>query len=145
MKKSKRGRLKNFRSSWSHSSIRQMKEQKKDILISFLLRSGLAIVFFYAGISSFLNPTNWIGFVPNFLGAIISKEIFLMIFSIFEILLGIGLLFDYKTFTLSILSSITLFLILFGNIMNLEILFRDVAILFMALALVALSYRKKGK
>ena len=123
---------------------KKRKEQNKNILISFLLRSGLAIAFFYAGISSFLNPTNWIGFVPNFLGVIISKEIFLMVFSIFEILLGIGLLFDYKTFTLSILSSITLFLILFGNIMNLDILFRDIAILFMALALIALSYKKKG-
>jgi len=128
MKKSKRG-----------------KEQNKDILISFLLRSGLAIAFFYAGISSFLAPTNWIGFVPNFIGAIISKEIFLMIFSGYEILLGIGLLFDYKTFTLSILSSATLFLILFVNIMNLDILFRDVAILFMALALISLSYKSKKK
>ena len=128
MKKSKRG-----------------KEQNKDILISFLLRSGLAIAFFYAGISSFLAPTNWIGFVPNFIGAIISKEIFLMIFSGYEILLGIGLLFDYKTFTLSILSSVTLFLILFVNIMNLDILFRDVAILFMALALISLSYKSKKK
>ena len=122
---------------------KRRKEQNKNILISFLLRSGLAIVFFYAGISSFLNPTNWIGFVPNFIGAIISKEIFLMIFSGYQILVGIGLLFDYKTFALSILSSITLFLILFGNIMGLEILFRDIAILFMALALIALSYRRK--
>ena len=121
------------------------KEQNKDILISFLLRAGLAIAFFYAGISSFLNSTNWIGFVPNFIGAIISKEIFLIGFSAYQILLGIGLLSDYKTFALSILSSITFFLILFGNIMNLEILFRDIAILFMALALIALSYRKRGK
>ncbi len=119
--------------------LKNSKINRKELLISFLLRSGLAIAFFYAGISSFLNPTNWIGFVPNFIGAIIPKEVFLIIFSVYELLLGIGLLFDYKTFALSILSSVTLFLILFGNIMNLEILFRDIAILFMALALVALS------
>ena len=118
------------------------KIDKKNLLISFLLRSGLAIAFFYAGISSFLNPTSWIGFVPNFVGLIIPKEIFLIIFSGYQILLGIGLLFDYKTFALSILSSATLFLILFGNIMNLEILFRDIAILFMALALATLSRNK---
>ncbi len=128
-----------------NKKIKEIPEsQKKNILISFLLRSGLAIVFFYAGISSFLNPTNWIGFVPNFIGAIISKEMFLMIFSTYEILLGIGLLFDCKTFALSILSSVTLFLILFVNIMILELLFRDIAILFMALALVALSYKWKN-
>lgn len=118
------------------------KIDKKNILISFLLRSGLAIVFFYAGISSLLNPTNWIGFVPNFIELIIPKAIFLVVFSIYEILLSIGLLSDYKTFALSILSSATLFLILFGNIMALEILFRDIAILFMALALTALSKNK---
>src|SRR3989338_10754212 len=101
---------------------KRWKEQNKDILISFLLRAGLAIAFFYAGISSFLAPTNWIGFVPNFIGAIISKEIFLMSFSGYQILLGIGLLFDYKTFMLSILSSVTLFLIVSGNIMSLELL-----------------------
>ena len=121
------------------------KEQNKYILISFLLRVGLAITFFYAGISSFLSSTNWIGFVPNFIGLIISKEIFLMIFSGYQIILGIGLLFDYKNFALSILSSATLFLILFVNIINLEILFRDIAILFMALALISLSYKKIGK
>ncbi len=118
------------------------KINKRELLISFLLRAGLAIAFFYAGISSFLNSANWIGFIPNFISLIISKEIFLIIFSAYQILLGAGLLFDYKTFTLSILSSITLFLILFVNIMNLEILFRDIAILFMALALVALSKNK---
>lgn len=119
------------------------KINKKELLISFLLRSGLAIVFFYAGISSFLNSANWIGFVPNFVSLIISKEIFLIIFSAYQVLLGAGLLFDYKTFALSILSSATLFLILFVNIMNLEILFRDIAILFMALSLIALSSKNK--
>ncbi|MEK6844970.1 MAG: hypothetical protein AABX44_01815 [Nanoarchaeota archaeon] len=124
------------------NSPKKKTKNKRELLISFLLRAGLAIAFFYAGISSFLNPTSWIGFVPNFIGAIISKEIFLMIFSGYQILLGIGLLFDYKTFTLAILSSATLFSILFVNIINLEILFRDIAILFMALALAALSKEK---
>jgi len=130
---------------WKMKKSKRGKEQSKNILISFLLRAGLAIAFFYAGISSFLAPTNWIGFVPNFIGAIISKEIFLMSFSGYQILLGIGLLFDYKTFMLSILSSVTLFLIVSGNIMSLELLFRDVAILFMALALISLSYKSKNK
>ncbi len=121
------------------------KINRKEILISFLLRTGLAIAFFYAGISSFLNSADWIGFVPNFIGLIIPKEIFLIIFSAYQILLGVGLLSDYKTFAFSILSSITLFFILFVNIMNLELLFRDIAILFMALALAAFSYKKIGK
>ena len=134
-----------FKMNNSSKKKSKTQSQKKNILISFLLRVGLAIAFFYAGISSFLNPTSWIGFVPNFIELIISKEIFLMLFSTYQVLLGVGLLSDYKTFTLSILSSATLFLILFGNIMNLEILFRDIAILFMALALIALEKSAKNK
>lgn len=118
------------------------KSQNKEFLISLLLRSGIAIVFIYAAISSFLNPTSWIGFVPGFIELVIPGGIFLIIFSVYEIILGFGLLADYKTFSLSIISSITLFFILFGNILVLDILFRDIAILFMSLALVALSSRK---
>ena len=118
------------------------KSQNKEFLISLLLRSGIAIVFIYAAISSFLNPTSWIGFVPGFIELVIPGGIFLIIFSVYEIILGFGLLADYKTFSLSIISSITLFFILFGNILALDILFRDIAILFMSLALVALSSRK---
>lgn len=122
--------------------LKKSKTNKKEFLVSMLLRYGLGIVFIYAGISSFFTPTNWIGFVPDFIGLIIPKEIFLIVFSVYEILLGIGLFANYKTFELSIFSSITLFLILFGNISVLDILFRDIAILFMSLSLMALSYKK---
>lgn len=118
------------------------KINKKEVLISFLLRSGIAIVFIYAALSSFLNPIRWIGFVPSFISLIISKEVFLIIFSVYQILLGVGLLLNYKTFQLAIISSITLFFILFVNILALDILFRDISILFMSLALIALSYKK---
>ena len=123
-----------------------MKEKtlnKKEMLMSFLLRSGIAIVFIYAAFSSFLNPLNWIGFIPNFISLIIPKEIFLIIFSSYQVLLGFGLLLNYKTFVLSIVSSITIFFILFVNVLALDLLFRDIAILFMSLALAALSYRGK--
>lgn len=118
---------------------------KKEMFISLLLRSGLAIVFIYAALSAFFNPLNWVGFIPAFLDSIVSREILLIIFSTFEILLGFGLLANYKTFTLSIISSAVILLIIGGNIFALDILFRDIAILFMALALVVLSYKKWQK
>ena len=121
------------------------KKQNKDILISFLLRSGLAIVFFYAGISAFLNPTAWIGFVPMWIRNIVSENIFLPIHATLDVVIGIWLISGKKIFYASIVASLTILSILIFNIGALEILFRDVAILFMALALVALSYRKKGK
>lgn len=116
-----------------------VKISKKDILISFLLRSGLAIVFLYAAISSLLSPDRWVGFVPGFMENIISRENFLIIFSIYEIILSVYLLSNRRIFLVSILSSITLLFILAINVVQLDILFRDIAILFMSLALLALS------
>ncbi len=109
---------------------------RKEIFVSILLRYGLGIVFVYAGIAAFFNPENWIGFVPDFLDGV-----FLMIFSTYEILLGLGLFANFKTYHLSILSSLTLLAIIISNISLLDLLFRDVAIFFMSLSLLVLSHR----
>lgn len=119
-----------------------MESDDKVTKVSLILRVGLAISFIYAAISSFLNPINWLGFIPNFIEIIISREIFLMIFAIFQIILGISLLANYRTYLISIISSITLFLIIVSNLFILDIVFRDIAILFMALALAVISYKK---
>lgn len=121
------------------------KENKKFFLISILLRTGLAISFFYAAISSLLNPAIWSGFVPDFLKFIISPKIFLSIHSAYELILGFLLMSDYKTFYLSILSAVTLFIIIIFNLNFLDIVFRDIGLLLMAIALMVLSYKTNSK
>ena len=111
-------------------------------LISFFLRLGLASVFLYAAIASFLTPNNWIGFLPTWLKNIIPGIILLSIFSIYEIILSLWLLSGKKIYYASILSAITLFLIIITNITNLDILFRDIAIFFSAISLAILSKEK---
>jgi uncharacterized membrane protein YphA (DoxX/SURF4 family) len=118
------------------------KDMKKLFYISLFLRIGLAIGFVYAAISSLLNPTNWIGFVPDFVEILISKELFLTLYSVFEIVLGLFLILNYKTFYVSIVSTATLFFITIGNLSAFDIVFRDVAILFMSVALNVLSWEK---
>lgn len=112
-------------------------------LVSFFLRIGIAIVFLYASISAFLNPVAWGGFIPPFVKAIISVETFLLFHSILNIVLCLWLLSDKKTFYASIISSIAIFFIVIFNIGSLDILFRDVAIFFAAIALAILSYEKR--
>ena len=118
-------------------------KKEKIFWISFFLRFGLAFVFVYAGISAFINPQNWIGFVPTFIGNFITRGFVLMGFSILEIILGIGLLFNYKTYYLSIISMIFLGVIMLPNTLILDIIFRDVAIFLMALTLMVLSKKNK--
>ena len=114
----------------------------KNNLASFFLRSGLAIVFFYAGIASFLAPENWIGFIPNFIIDFFPVSVFLILFSIYEIFLGVWLLSNKKIFYASVLSASTMLIIVITNILLFDIVFRDIAILFMAIALAVLSRKK---
>jgi|SRR3989344_1830641 len=116
-----------------------MARYNKETLASFFLRLGLAVVFFYAAISSFLSPQNWIGFFPRFL----QVSWILTLFSVYEMILGLWFLSNKKVFYASILSALTLFFIVVFNITLLDVIFRDIAIFFMALALAALSYEKR--
>ena len=112
-------------------------------LISFFLRLGIAVVFFYAAVASFLNPNNWIGFLPQWMINIFPAELLLFAFSFYELILGTWLISGKKIFYAAILSSLTLFLIIISNMNELDILFRDISILFSAVALIMLTYREK--
>ena len=102
------------------------------------LRGGLAFVFLYAAIGSLLFPVNWIGYLPGF----IQYDGILILFSVYEILLGIWLLVGYKVYIPGIISSITLIGILITNFGVFDIVFRNVAALGGAIALAFLAYPK---
>lgn len=116
---------------------------KKPIAIAaFLLRSGLAIVFLYAAVSAWINPDAWIGFIPPWLRAIVPGTLFLTIYNIFQVALAFWLLSGKRAFEAAIVTGITLAAIILLNMGALDLIFRDVAILFAAGALAALSMRQ---
>ena len=106
--------------------------------VSFLLRSGLSLAFLYAASAAFLDPQSWIGFLPRPMRAILPADMLLVAFSIYEIGLSLWLLSNHKTFAAALVAAATLLAITLANIYSLDIVFRDVALLFMALALAAL-------
>ena len=108
-------------------------------LTSFFLRVGLAIVFLYAAVASFLDPTSWIGFIPEWLREIFPAQVFLVVYSIYEIFLALWLFSGKKTYYAAVLSGLTMLAIIVFNMGALDIVFRDVAILFMAIALAVLA------
>ncbi|HUZ92750.1 MAG TPA: hypothetical protein VNG29_01995 [Candidatus Paceibacterota bacterium] len=120
-------------------------DEKKDphapfSLVSFLLRIGLASVFLYAAVAAFIEPDAWIGYLPIFLRHIFPANLLLAGFSTYEALLSLWLLSGKKAFYAALLAAITLVGIIVANIGALDIVFRDFAIFFSALALAALSY-----
>jgi len=109
----------------------------KEYTVNLILRVGLAFVFLYAGIAAFISPDNWVGYVPSFIEIFLSREVFLQVHSVIDIALGLWLLSNRKIFYASIVSSVFLF-----GMRDIDILFRDIAILLMAAAL-ARAYSKQ--
>lgn len=108
--------------------------------VMLLLKIGVAFAFIYPAVAAFLMPSSWIGFFPQFIKDFIPNEIILLsIFGISEILIAFWILVGRNIFIPSLLASIYLILIILLNINLFDVLFRDVAILFMTLSLATLS------
>ena len=117
-------------------------EDSKKKWASFFLRMGIAFSFIYVGVMAFSNPSSWIGFIPLFIENFISRGSFLIIHGIFNLLLGVWLLSNWKIFYASLISVFILFSIFIFNLNSFDIVFRDISILLAAIALGILSYEK---
>jgi hypothetical protein len=112
-------------------------------IASLLLRFGLAFGFGYAAISGFVSPDLWIGFLPQWLGAIAPREILLRLFGVYEVLLAAALLCGIRKLETAILASLTLLAITVANLSVFVVTFRDVSLALAAAALAALEYGKR--
>jgi len=106
-------------------------------LVSFFLRTGLAVGFLYAALSSFLDPNAWVGFLPLEARAVISGQVLLVLFSLYEIALALWLLSGRAVRNAAWVSIATMTLIILFNLPSLDIVFRDLVILAAAAALLA--------
>ena len=111
-------------------------------LASVFLRIGLAAMLLYASVAATLDPFSWIGFFPPWLRDVIPDRILLGGHSFFEALLALWLLSGWKTSLAALFSALSLAAIVVFNIGVLDITFRDVGLLFAALALYALERRE---
>lgn len=107
-------------------------------IASWLLRSGLAFVFLYAGIDGLLNPIRWLGFMPEFMTVIAPAETMLSAFSVFEIILAAALLWNVTVFYAALVAAGMLAGMTVFNLSALLIVFRDIGLAAAALALAAL-------
>ena len=88
---------------------------KKDIsqYAPIVLRYGLAIVFFWFGFSQLLNPSNFIGYLPQFLFDSSFAEQLVIANGIFEIIFAIALCVGIYTRIVAGLLALHLLLITF--------------------------------
>lgn len=101
----------------------------------FLLRGALAFGFAYVAVSSLLSPTNWVGFLPLFVTSVIPLEQALVAIAIGELLLALWLLTGWQVRTAGLLSVFVLLGIVVFNLGALDLVFRDISMAAVALAL----------
>jgi len=114
-------------------------------LVTMLLRLSIASVFLYAGVAATLQPYNWIGFIPQFAEKIAPASTLLLGFSAYQFFLALWILSGWKGLCAGLVAAVTLLGIIGANWGDVDVLFRDFAIFFAALALSASSYKQKGK
>lgn len=107
-------------------------------LSTIFLRMGLATVFIYAALGSTLSPNNWIGYLPPFFTAMFPAPSVLMVFSIVELALAVWLLSGVYVRYAALVSFFMLGGIVLSNFALLDISFRDIGLMFAALALACL-------
>jgi hypothetical protein len=104
-------------------------------MVSLMLRIGLAAVFLYAAVSSLRHPVEWIGFLPAFMRDMVSGATLIKIFAVYELSLAVWLLSGKRAKYAGLLSAATLAGIVVTNPGQLIVTFRDIGLVFMALAL----------
>ncbi len=110
----------------------------------YILRGGLVFAFLYPAISSLITPSDWVGFVPMFVRDVVDGNIFLFAFAVIQIPVALGILFFRNPFYPALLGSIILVLVILFNFGSFVLIFRDVSILAMALALMSAHLGRKN-
>ena len=110
---------------------------KNNTLVFFILRVGVAFAFIYPAVAAYFDPYSWVGFFPDFMLDLAGERQILMLhlFGIFEIVIALWILIGKKIFIPSVLASLSLAAIVLFNLSLMDIVFRDISLLAMVVAL----------
>lgn len=100
-------------------------------------------MFFYAAYGSFAQPDSWIGYFPLWMRDLIPGAVLLPAFSVVEIAAGIWLLTGKALKIAALVSGAMLAGIVVFNLSLFDVIFRDVGLVFAALALFSLAQSQK--
>ncbi len=112
------------------------------MLARWCLRFGLAFVYGYAAIEILFHPDNFLKYVPMAMQNMIPISTFLVVFCVFEALLTVWLLTGKHDIYAGSLSFLVMCAIIIPNVAFMSVLFRNIAIAFASLALMALDYER---
>lgn len=111
----------------------------KTVVASLLLRIGLAFVLLYAAIGALQHPNEWIGYLPRLVTDHFPAQKVLDAFSIGQIVMALWLLVGKFLKVAATLTALALLGIIVFNMNAFIVTFRDIGLLFMAIALLFLD------
>jgi len=100
------------------------------------LRIGLAFAFLYPAINAIFDPFAWIGYFPSFLHGIVPDPILLHAFGAVEVVIALWILSGWRIFYPSVAAFVLLVAIVVMNLAQFQVVFRDLSIASLALALI---------
>lgn len=112
--------------------------------VELLLRLGVAFAFLYPPINAVIDPYSWVGYFPSFVRDFGDEMVFLHLFGVAEAVIGLWILSGRSIFWPSLAATLALVAIVAFNLGDFQVLFRDLSIAAMALAL-ALMHRPDKK
>lgn len=100
------------------------------------LRIGLAFAFLYPPVSAFFDPLAWIGYFPQFVRDMANNDqVLLHAFGIVEVVIAGWILLARNIFIPSVVAAVMLAGIVVFNWGAMPVVFRDISILAIAIAL----------
>lgn len=109
----------------------------RERLAHLTLRVGAAFAFLYPPIAAIGDPDSWIGYFPAFMRTLgIADSVLLHSFGVLEVLLALWLLSGWKIRIPAALATLMLFVIVGLNATQFPVVFRDLSIAAMTVALV---------
>lgn len=101
-----------------------------------ILRIGLAFAFLYPPIAAYFDPYAWIGYFPDFLREMVGNDTLLLhSFGVIEVIVALWLLSGVRIFLPSLAAALMLFGIIIFDFSQMDVIFRDVSIMAIAVAL----------
>jgi uncharacterized membrane protein YphA (DoxX/SURF4 family) len=111
--------------------------------VDLTLRIALALAFLYPPVNALSDPSSWIGYFPSFMHGILPDMVLLHGFGVLEVLIALWLLSGRKIFYPATLAFVLLVAIVLFNANQFQVLFRDLSIALIALALMLSHFPRK--
>lgn len=117
---------------------------KFERISSLILRAGIAFAFLYPPIDALFDPVTWAGYLPHAVRGFVPDLVLLHSFGLLEVVIALWILSGKKIFIPSVLATAILLVIVFFNLQDFQIIFRDVSIAAISAALAFGAYAKKN-